>query len=135
MKLILRCIKRHLGSFLTALLFLSVEAMADLLQPTFMSHIVDEGVKGADVGLILRYGLIMLGIAALGAFGAVMRNLFASRTSQTIGKELRSDMYRKVQTLSLENIDRLQPASIITRITNDVTQMQEFINGCMRIYD
>lgn len=133
MKLILRCIKRHLGSFLTALLFLSVEAMADLLQPTFMSHIVDEGVKGADVGLILRYGLIMLGIAALGAFGAVMRNLFASRTSQTIGKELRSDMYRKVQTLSLENIDRLQPASIITRITNDVTQMQEFINGCMRI--
>ena len=76
MKLILRCIKRHLGSFLTALLFLSVEAMADLLQPTFMSHIVDEGVKGADVGLILRYGLIMLGIAALGAFGAVMRNRF-----------------------------------------------------------
>lgn len=133
MKLILRCIKRHLGSFLTALFFLSLEAMADLLQPTFMSHIVDEGVKGADVGLILRYGLIMLGIAALGAFGAVMRNLFASRTSQTIGKELRSDMYRKVQTLSLENIDRLQPASIITRITNDVTQMQEFINGCMRI--
>lgn len=133
MKLILHCIKRHLGAFLTALFFLSLEAMADLLQPTFMSHIVDEGVKGADVGLILRYGLIMLGIAALGAFGAVMRNLFASHTSQMIGKELRSDIYRKVQTLSLENIDRLQPASIITRITNDVTQMQDFINGCMRI--
>ena len=115
------------------MLFLSIEAMADLLQPTFMAHIVDDGVKSADFRQILRYGAIMLGIAAAGAVGAVMRNLFASRTSQTIARELRSDMYRKVQTLSLENIDRLQPSSIITRITNDVTQIQEFINGMMRI--
>ena len=133
MKLIIRYIRRHLGSFCAALFFLTVEAMADLLQPTFMSHIVDDGVKNTDVGRILSYGVIMFMIALVGAFGAVMRNLFASRTSQTIGKEMRSDMFRKVQNLSLENIDRLQPASIITRITNDVTQVQEFINGCMRI--
>ena len=133
MKLMLRYIKRHLGMFFTAIGFLCVEAMADLLQPTFMAHIVDEGVKGADLSVILRYGLIMVGIAAMGAVGAVMRNIYASRTSQTIGMELRGDIYRKVQTLSIENIDRLQPASIITRITNDVTQIQEFINGCMRI--
>ena len=133
MKLIIRYIRRHLGSFCAALFFLTVEAMADLLQPTFMSHIVDDGVKNTDVRRILSYGVIMFMIALVGAFGAVMRNLFASRTSQTIGKEMRSDMFRKVQNLSLENIDRLQPASIITRITNDVTQVQEFINGCMRI--
>lgn len=133
MKLIIQCVRRHLGLFFTALFFLTVEAMADLLQPTFMARIVDEGVKNADIGQILVYGSIMFAIAMCGALGAVLRNLFASRTSQTIGKELRSDMFRKVQTLSLENIDRLQPASIITRITNDVTQIQEFINGCMRI--
>lgn len=133
MKLMLRYIRRHFGMFFTAISFLCVEAMADLLQPTFMAHIVDEGVKGADISIILRYGLIMIGIAAVGAVGAVMRNIYASRTSQTIGMELRGDIYRKVQTLSFENIDRLQPASIITRITNDVTQIQEFINGCMRI--
>lgn len=133
MKLIVQYIRRHLALFLLALFFLTVEATADLLQPTLMAGIVDNGVKGMDVGVILHYGVVMLLVAAMGAVGAVMRNQFASRTSQTIGQELRSDLYRKVQSLSLENIDRLQPASIITRITNDVTQIQEFTNSCMRI--
>ena len=133
MKLMLRYVRRHLGMFLTAIFFLTIETLADLLQPTFMSFIVDEGVAKRDVRQILFYGGIMLGIAALGAFGAVMRNIYASRTSQLIGKEMRMEIYEKVQTLSFENIDRLQPSSIITRITNDVTQIQNFLNGCMRI--
>lgn len=133
MRLMLCYIRKHLGMFLVAVVFLAIETFADLLQPTFMSYIVDRGVKGADVGLIWRYGLIMLGITAMGAVGAVVRNTYASRTSQLIGKEIRLAVYEKVQTLSYENIDRLQPASIITRITNDVTQMQNFINGIMRI--
>lgn len=133
MRLMIRYIKKHMGMFLIAVLFLTVETFADLLQPTFMSYIVDRGVKGEELHLILRYGLIMLGITALGALGAVVRNTYASRTSQLIGKEIRLAIYEKVQTLSHENIDRLQPASIITRITNDVTQMQNFINGIMRI--
>lgn len=133
MKLMLQYIRRHFVLFFTAIFFLTLETMADLLQPAFMAHIVDDGVKTMDVREILFYGCIMLLIALMGALGAVARNLFASRTSQIISKELRSDLFRKVQTLSLENIDRLQPASIITRITNDVTQIQEFINGCMRI--
>lgn len=114
-------------------LFLTLESVADLLQPKFMSDIVDDGVANKDISQILVYGGIMLAIALFGAFAAVMRNYFASTTSQTIGKELRGDMYRSVQRLSLENIDRLQPASIITRITNDVTQVQDFINSIMRI--
>ncbi len=133
MKLVVTYIRRHIGIFLLTLFFLTMEALADLMQPTFMSYIVDDGVENADVGRILFYGAIMIGIAAIGAFSAVMRNIFASRTSQTIGREIRSDMYTNIQKLSLENIDRLQPASIITRITNDVTQVQDFINGIMRI--
>ena len=119
--------------FLIAVIFLTIETFADLLQPTFMSYIVDRGVKEQEIGLILRYGVIMLGITALGAVGAVVRNIYATRTSQLIGKEIRLAIYEKVQTLSYENIDRLQPSSMITRITNDVTQMQNFINGIMRI--
>lgn len=133
MRLMLHYIKKHAGMFLTAVVFLSIETFADLLQPAFMSYIVDRGVKGQEMEMILRYGLIMLGITAMGAVGAVVRNIYASRTSQLIGKELRLAVYEKVQSLSYENIDRLQPASIITRITNDVTQMQNFINGIMRI--
>lgn len=133
MRLMMHYIKKHMGMFLIAVVFLTIETFADLLQPTFMSYIVDRGVKGQELNLILRYGLIMLGITAMGAVGAVVRNTYASRTSQLIGKEIRLAIYEKVQTLSHENIDRLQPASIITRITNDVTQMQNFINGIMRI--
>lgn len=133
MKLMLRYIKRHTVMFFTAIFFLTLETFADLLQPTFMSYIVDNGVKSQDVSTIFKYGLIMISIALTGAFGAVMRNIYASRTSQQISREIRYDLYEKVQSLSFENIDRLNPSAIITRITNDVTQIQNFVNGIMRI--
>lgn len=133
MKFIIKRIRKHLGMFLTAIAFLTVEAAADLMQPSLMSNIVDEGVKKQNTHIILTYGAVMLLVAMIGAVGAVMRGIYSSRTSQLIGKELHSELYAKIQTLSFENIDRLRPASLITRITNDVTQMQNFINGCMRI--
>lgn len=133
MKLMLHYIGRHKRMFFTALFFLGLETMSDLLQPTFMSYIVDNGVEHSNVGQILRYGAMMLTIAALGALGAVMRNIYATKTSQRISMEMRRDIYEKVLGLSFENIDRLAPASIITRITNDVTQIQNLINGTMRI--
>ena len=67
MKLVIRYIRRHIGIFLLSLFFLTMEAVADLMQPTFMSYIVDDGVQNADVSRILFYGVIMLGIAAIGA--------------------------------------------------------------------
>lgn len=133
MKLIISYIWKHRRSFLIAVLFLSIETLADLLQPTFMSYIVDNGVQQNDMRQILLYGALMLLIALCGAVGAVVRNIYASRTSQQIGAEMRGDIYRKVLGLSFENIDRLAPASIITRVTNDVTQIQNFVNGTMRI--
>lgn len=133
MKLIGKLIYSHIGMFLTAVLFLTLEAACDLLQPTLMSQVVDEGVKLGNSRTVLFYGGMMLLVAGLGAVGAVMRNICSSRTSQLIGMELRSRLYRKVQSLSFENIDRFQTSSLITRITNDVTQIQNFINGSMRI--
>ena len=81
MKLILQYIRKHLAIFLLSTFFLTTEAMADLLQPTFMSLIVDKGIKNADLRQILFFGLCMLCIAAAGAFCAVMRNRFASLVS------------------------------------------------------
>ena len=118
---------------LVAILFLALETTADLLQPTMMSLIVDNGVQSADVRQILLYGAIMLLIAAAGAGAAFVRNNLSSRVSQSVGREMRSDAYREVQTLSFENIDRLRPASIITRLTNDITVMVEFVNSTMRL--
>lgn len=133
MRLIFSYIRRHWGLYLVGYCFLAIEAAADLLQPTFMSYIVDNGVQNQDIGQILWYGAMMLGIALVGALAAVVRNNASSRASQAIGAEMRSDVYRKVQGLSFENIDRLQPASIITRLTNDVTIAVEFANSLIRL--
>lgn len=98
-----------------------------------MSKIVDDAVATGNTTLVLKLGMMMLGIALIGAMGAVGRNYFAGHISQNIGKEMRSDLYTKIQSFSFENIDRLETASLITRITNDVSQIQSFVTGCMRI--
>nr|WP_274619165.1 ABC transporter ATP-binding protein [Bifidobacterium amazonense] len=118
---------------LTAAGFLLVETIGDLLQPTLMSMIVDRGVVRRDVGTVLRWGAVMLAVAAIGAGAAAMRNIYASRASQLIGRDIRSDTYRKVMSLGFDDVDRLQPSAIITRITNDVVQIQNFAQGLMRI--
>ncbi len=133
MKLIISYIRRHLMGFCLAILFLVIESFCDLMQPMMMSKIVDDAVASGNATLVLKLGMMMLGIALIGAAGAVGRNYFAGHISQTIGKEMRSELYRKIQKFSFENIDHLETASLITRITNDVAQIQNFINGCMRI--
>ena len=117
-----------------AVLFLTCEALADLTLPTVMSHIVDVGVAQNDMNYVLRMGGFMLLITFLGALAATGRNILASRVSQRFGAELRKDLFAKIQALSFENIDQFERASLITRLTNDVTQVQNFTNGLMRIF-
>ncbi|MHC1746993.1 MAG: ABC transporter ATP-binding protein [Cellulosilyticaceae bacterium] len=133
MKLIYQYVKRHTMGFVIGVTFLTLEAICDLLQPMMLSKIVDDAVASQNVDRVLYYGGIMLLIALVGAGSAVLRNLCASNISQSIGKEIRFDLYKKIQLFSLENIDRLETASLMTRLTNDVSQIQNFINGCMRI--
>ena len=76
----------------------------------------------------------MLLVTGIGAIAAVTRNILSSRVSQRFGAELRGDLFRKIQTLSYESIGKFDTASLITRLTNDVTQVQNFVNGMMRIF-
>lgn len=133
MKLIVSYVKRHLAMFLISMAFLCLECMSSLMLPSYMARIVDGGVKTGDTALILHYGMVMMVVTLIGAVGAAMRNTFACIVSQNVAKEMREDLYRKVSTISLENIDQLSPGSLITRITNDVTKVQEFVAGVMRI--
>ncbi|HEX3047346.1 MAG TPA: ABC transporter ATP-binding protein, partial [Bacillota bacterium] len=77
---------------------------------------------------------MMLGITAIGASGAIGRNFLASHVSQRFGRDLRLDLYKKIQQFSFANIDQFDTASLVTRLTNDVTQVQNFANGVMRIF-
>lgn len=119
--------------FWIAVFFVTLEAICDLLQPTLMAKIIDVGIAGKQMNVILQMGGIMLGITAVGALAATVRNVVSSRVSQQLGADLRADLYEKIQTLSFASIDQLDRASLVTRLTNDVTQVQAFVNGMMRI--
>lgn len=126
--------KKYYRLFLLAVFFLSVEAACDLMQPMLMSKIVDTGIGSRDLGYVLHMGLLMVGITALGAVGAVTRNNISSRVSQSFGTELRLDLFSKIQGLTFDSAERFDTASLVTRLTNDVTQVQNFVNGMMRIF-
>ncbi|MGV8981526.1 ABC transporter permease, partial [Clostridium sp.] len=124
--------KYSLG-FCIAVSFVTLEAFCDLLQPTIMSKIVDVGVANKDLNYVIKMGIIMLIIAGVGAIAASIRNVVASNVSQKFGTEMRSDLFKKIQGFSFENIDKFEGATLVTRLTNDVTQVQNFVNGLMRI--
>ena len=127
-------IEANARSFAAALAFLSLEAACDLMQPTIMSRVIDRGVVARDLSVVLSLGLGMLAVTALGAFGATMRNVISSRVSQRFGAALRGDLYRRIHGLDFTELDRFEKASLVTRLTNDVTQVQNFANGLMRIF-
>ena len=126
--------KKYWKPFGAAVAILMLETICDLLQPTIMAKIVDIGVKERNVDYVLAMGLVMLGVTAIGAGAAVCRNYVSSVVSQNFGCELRSDLFKKVQSFSFDNIDSFETASLVTRLTNDVTQVQNFAHGLMRIF-
>ncbi len=127
-------IKQYIFFFVLCLCFLTAEAFCDLLQPRYLASIVDDGIATNHMATVWRLGAYMLGIAAAGAVCALMRNYLASTVSQKFAKSLRSDLFRKIIHLSLSDIDHFDRGSLITRLTNDVTQVQLFANGLMRIF-
>src|SRR5690606_2322289 len=104
------------------------------IQPTILAMISDVGIAEKDMDYVWRMGGLMLLITGLGALSAVGRNIVASHVSQKFGMELRGDLYCKIQAFSFDNIDRFERASLVTRMTNDVTQVQNFMNGLMRFF-
>jgi len=127
-------VRKYWKGFLLALVFLSLESAADLFMPTLLADMIDRGVANGDMDYVLRTGGLMLLITLGGAVAASFRNIIAVHVSQRFGAELRSDLFRKIQSLSFENIDKFERASLITRMTNDVTLVQNFVGGLMRIF-
>ncbi|HML31305.1 ABC transporter ATP-binding protein [Sporomusa sphaeroides] len=125
--------QRYRLHFSGAALFVALEAVCDLLQPTIMASIIDIGVANRDLDYVLQQGGIMLLVTAAGALAATARNIISSTVSQRVGTELRSQVYEKIQTLPFTMVDKFDRAALITRLTNDVTQIQSLVNGMMRI--
>ncbi len=126
--------KKYGFLFVIAVICVLFEALCDLMQPTIMADIIDNGVKSGKVPVILHYGMLMLLITLLGAVFATVRNILSSRVSQSFGADLRFDVFRKILHFSEAASDRIESGSLITRVTNDTSQVTQFVNGMMRIF-
>ncbi|TMV48214.1 ABC transporter ATP-binding protein [Paenibacillus mesophilus] len=118
---------------LLAPLLMLVEVFMDLLQPKLMADIVNNGVMTGDLAYIRQTGLLMLGVAIVGLIGGIGCTVFSSIASQHFGADLRQDVFGKVQSFSFRNLDRFKTGSLVTRLTNDVVQMQNLVQMTLRI--
>lgn len=110
------------------------EVAIDLMQPKLMSKIVDEGVIGQNLELIISTGLTMLLLVAIGGLFGILSAAFASNAAQRFGNDLRNDVFRKVMSLSLEQTDKFTTGSLVTRLTNDINSVQMFISMLIRMF-
>ncbi len=120
--------------FIAAVAILAIEVSCDLFLPTVVARIIDEGIAARDLSIVLRLGGWMLAVAAAGACAAAARNSISGRVSQSFGASLRADLFRKILSLGLPDADRFDPSSLVNRLTNDVTQVQNLVNGLMRVF-
>lgn len=110
------------------------EVFIDLLQPKLMSKIVNEGVIGHDTALIITTGILMLGLVAVGGCFGILSAAFASNAAQSFGNDLRNDAFDKVMHLSLQQTDKFTTGSLVTRLTNDITAVQDMVAMILRMF-
>ncbi|MEA4822487.1 MAG: ABC transporter ATP-binding protein [Clostridiaceae bacterium] len=114
-------------------LLMFMEVMMDLQQPVLMSNIVDIGIQNSDLNYVLATGLKMLGCALIGLVGGAGCTVLSSIASIQLAKELRAELFAKVETFSFKEIDKFKTSSLITRLTNDVNQVQNMAMMAMRM--
>lgn len=133
MKRYLHYLKKYRAAVLLGPLMVLIDVVAEILQPMLMSRIIDIGVANQDVGYILRVGLVMVALAVVAIVAGVLNIVFSSKASMGFGTELRQDLFNKVQAFSFSNIDKFSSASLITRLTNDVTTIQQTLMMGLRM--
>ncbi|MGN0294460.1 MAG: ABC transporter ATP-binding protein [Lachnospiraceae bacterium] len=126
-------VKRYFYLAVIAALFMVGEVLMDLLQPGLMSRIVDEGVLGLDhdgVGnpqVILTEGIIMIVLVLFGGMCGSLNNVFVHMSAQNMGNDMRKDCFRNIMKFSFPQMDRFGTGSLVTRVTNDITQVQTYV--------
>ena len=110
-----------------------LEVAVDLMQPRMIQRIVDEGIVQGELSVVISSGLWMLGLALIGAVGGIASTTFSVLASQGFGTDLRDALFAKVHSLSFGNFDELGTGGLITRLTSDVSQLQQLVSMMLRI--
>lgn len=133
MKRYWKYIRPYLSAFIFAPLLMLTEVFGEILLPKLTSMIINNGVAGRDVGYIMRVGGVMVVIAAIMAVGGIGGAYFSSKASICFSTDLRKDIFHKVQQFSFKNIDDFSTGSLVTRLTNDIQQIQNVIMMSLRL--
>ena len=126
-------LKPYRTAAIAAPLLMLLEVAADLIQPKMMARIVDIGIANRDLAYVYRTGAGMIGIALIGLIGGTGATIFSCTVAADYGKDLRGGLFEKVQSFSFAELDRFKTASLITRLTNDVTQIQHIVMLSLRM--
>ncbi|MBQ7841051.1 MAG: ABC transporter ATP-binding protein [Lachnospiraceae bacterium] len=133
MKRYLKYVKPYLYAFILGPIMMITEVVGEVLLPAFMADIINVGAANQDIGYIVQKGLMMVVTAFIMMAGGVGGAWFASKAAISFGADLRRDVFKKVQTFSFANIDQFSTGSLVTRLTNDITQIQNVVMMCLRM--
>ena len=125
--------KRYYLWLIVAVVMIFIQAMCDLALPDYMSDIVNDGVMGGSIPLIAMYGLKMIGVTLLGTVVSVFVGYLAANVAAKVSRDMRKDVYKKVELFSNAEFDKFSTASLITRTTNDITQIQNLLVMLIRM--
>ncbi len=136
MKKYTKHVKKHWYCFLLGPLFMTLEACGEFIMPFINANIIDKGAANGDIPYIIENGVYMLILALVMLITGVLGAFFAVRGASRMASGVRQEVFDKIQTFSFSDIDRFSTGSLITRTTNDITQIQNFtqslLRGCFR---
>ena len=128
-----RSLRENKGPALVTVLLSAREVVFEIVIPLFMSNLIDFGIEGGSMAAVWKFGAFLLLLAAFQLATGVLAARIAARASVGFGANLREDMYNNVQTFAFSNIDKFSTASIVTRLTTDVTNVQNAFQMLMRM--
>lgn len=132
-KRLLKCVKEYKKPSLLAPILVIGEVIMEVLLPFFMANLIDKGINAGDMQKIIQYGLLLVVMAIISLFFGAASGHFAAIASCGFAKNLRKEMFEKVQTFSFFNIDKFSTSSLVTRLTTDVTNIQNAYQMIIRI--
>ncbi|MNU79728.1 putative ABC transporter ATP-binding protein [compost metagenome] len=132
MGMVLSFLKKYRAASIAALLMMLIELSVELMQPYLISKIIDNGIRVKDLSVVWLWGGVLLGSSVIAFFAGISSSFFASHASQSFAFDLRDKLYDKVQSFTYSVFSRFESSSLITRLTGDVTQLQDMIFMSLR---
>lgn len=130
---LLKNLTTYKWAVLAVLILVFAQSMSDLYLPTLMADIIDKGVVTGDTAYIWKIGAVMLGITGLGALAAIAASYYSSKAAMGLGRDIRRKVFNHVERFTLQEFDQVGTASLITRTTNDITQVQQVVIMMLRM--